>query len=138
MYISNRYIFVYGTLLLSDNIYSAYLKDHCKYIDKGKLKGSVYDAGAYPGAIADNKARGYVHGSVYLMDDAHMVLKFLDEYEGIGTEKQAADEYRRITCEIVSDSRTTLCWVYLYNQSVAGFVRVTDGDYVAYIKNKML
>src|SRR6202012_1008121 len=82
------YLFVYGTLLDADNEFAVFMRKHCRFVKKGKFKGRLYDIGEYPGAVSDFKADGYVHGSIYLMDNAPLILQKLEDYEGYGPEQE--------------------------------------------------
>jgi len=114
------YLFVYGTLLDADNEFAVFLRKHCSFVKKGKFKGRLYDAGEYPGAIADDRANGYVHGSIYLVDNAPKVLSKLDDYEGFGPEQEQPNLFIRQLIDIETDMKPILCWVYLFNRPVEG------------------
>ncbi|MGN6177975.1 MAG: gamma-glutamylcyclotransferase family protein [Mucilaginibacter sp.] len=112
------YLFVYGTLLDADNEFAIFMRKHCQFVKKGKFKGRLYDIGEYPGAIEDTYAESYIHGSIYLMNNAPMVLKTLDDYEGYGPEQEQPNLFIRKLIEIETDARSIDCWVYLYNRPV--------------------
>jgi gamma-glutamylcyclotransferase (GGCT)/AIG2-like uncharacterized protein YtfP len=123
------YLFVYGTLLDKDNEFAAFMRAHCQLIKPGKFKGHLYDIGEYPGAIADFNAPSYVHGSIYLMDNAKKVLEVLDDYEGYGPEQEQPNLFIRRLVEIETSSRSIDCWVYLYNRPVDQLKLIEGGDY---------
>jgi gamma-glutamylcyclotransferase (GGCT)/AIG2-like uncharacterized protein YtfP len=123
------YLFVYGTLLDTDNEFAAFLRKHCSFVKRGKFKGILYDIGEYPGAVFNNKIDGYVHGSIYLMSNATQVLEKLDDYEGFGDDQEQPNLFIRQLVEIETNSRAIDCWVYLYNREVGGLPIISKGDY---------
>lgn len=124
------YLFVYGTLLDADNEFAIFLRKHCRFVKKGKFKGRLYDIGEYPGAIADTQTDDYIHGSIYLLDNASMVLEKLDDYEGFGPDQEQPNLFIRKLMEIETNTRSIDCWVYLYNRDVNGLGYIRSGDYL--------
>jgi gamma-glutamylcyclotransferase (GGCT)/AIG2-like uncharacterized protein YtfP len=137
MEVTGSYLFVYGTLLISGNQYAAYLQKHCKRMGEGKIKGKLYDIGEYPGAIINTNDRQYIHGSIYLMDDATSVLQIIDEYEGLGPGEPQPHEYVRSIVDIETANGIVACWMYLYNWPINKFPKVSDGRYLEYINHKI-
>ena len=129
-------LFVYGTLLQTENHYARYINQHCSYISSGKVKGLLYDLGEYPGMIAVNKNNAWVYGSVYQMDNPTAVLKVIDEYEGVGPEENQPNLYKRISMPVETPYGIQDAWVYLYNLPVKGLRPVPEGNYLEYIKQK--
>ena len=126
---ANQYLFVYGTLLVEGNPYAAYLSQHCKFIKTGRFKGRLYDVGEYPAALADQSARLFVHGSIYLMDEPDKTLTHIDQYEGIAPNEPAPHEYVRVLLPVETDTDAVTCWVYLYNWPVGGLPKIISGNY---------
>lgn len=124
-------LFIYGTLLLKNNEFGAYLQNKCKVLSKGRIKGTLYDAGEYPGAIVDDSG-GYVYGSIYTLADGDEVLKTLDEYEGISINDPQPHEYLRLLIPVETEADTITCWVYVYNWPVDALTIIEGGDYLAY------
>ena len=131
----SAYLFVYGTLLQPGNEYARYLTSHCTLIGPAKFKGTLYDIGQYPGAIANAFIDTYVHGSIFLMDDAASVLRVLDDYEGIGPNDPHPHEYNRQLFDVETDTGQLNCWVYLYNLPLDGYTQISSGDYNQYLSN---
>jgi gamma-glutamylcyclotransferase (GGCT)/AIG2-like uncharacterized protein YtfP len=125
--ITNRYLFVYGTLLQPGNTFAAYLKKHCSFYGEGRFKGLLYDAGQYPGALFLPAGDNFVYGHIFLMDNAAAVLKVLDDYEGFGAEQLQPNEFIRELVDISED--VINCWVYLYNWPVEGLKLIESGRY---------
>jgi len=126
----DNYLFVYGTLLNSDNEFASYLKTNCSFYAKGRFKGRLYDIGEYPGAVADSRCSDYVYGSVYIIGDAVLVLKCLDDYEGYGPEQEQPNLFVREAIDIESDKGIINGWCYLYNLPVDGLRIIASGNYL--------
>lgn len=123
------HLFVYGTLLNSGNSCGAYLQQHCTLIQSGKLRGSLYDIGEYPGAIVNSDSDQHIHGSIYLMDEPEKILNFIDDYEGFGDDQEQPNLFVRQLTTIETDTETIECWVYVYNLPVDGLLLIKSGKY---------
>ncbi|MEN0054737.1 MAG: gamma-glutamylcyclotransferase family protein [Mucilaginibacter sp.] len=124
------YLFVYGTLLSSQNQYGAYLQQHCTFLQTGKFRGRLYDMGEYPGAVFSDEGDQYVHGSIYQMDDTENILSFIDDYEGFGANQEQPNLFIRILKGIETPTETITCWVYIYNLSVEHLPHIKSGRYL--------
>ncbi|WP_374949309.1 gamma-glutamylcyclotransferase [Mucilaginibacter sp.] len=129
----NHPLFVYGTLLQADNKLAYYLKTHCTSLQPGKLKGTLYDIGDYPGLIISNVST-FVYGHLYEIDTETLTL--IDDYEGFGAEQEQPNLYLRKLFLIEASVETIQAWVYVYNRPAAGFPTITDGDYLKYLAQK--
>jgi gamma-glutamylcyclotransferase (GGCT)/AIG2-like uncharacterized protein YtfP len=127
---SNRYLFVYGTLLDESNPYAAYLKEHSHFYDEGRLRGRLYNIGNYPGAVLQDDSDSCVHGSIFLIDEPKTVLKELDDYEGFGDPFLQPNEFIRKLVEVEARGMILKCWVYLYNLPVNSLPQISSGDYL--------
>jgi gamma-glutamylcyclotransferase (GGCT)/AIG2-like uncharacterized protein YtfP len=125
------YLFVYGTLLNTQNQYGAYLQQHCTFLQNGKFKGKLYDMGEYPGAIFSDEGDQYVHGSVYQMDNPKNLLSFIDDYEGFGAGQDQPNLFIRDLKDIETTASTIACWVYVYNLPVKHLVQIKSGKYLS-------
>jgi gamma-glutamylcyclotransferase (GGCT)/AIG2-like uncharacterized protein YtfP len=130
---ANSYLFVYGTLLDQENEFAAYLNQNCSFYAKGRFKGALYDAGAYPAAIFLPESSGYVYGKIFVIRTPNEVLKQLDDYEGYGTDQAYPNLFIRERLKIETAKNLIPCWVYLYNLPVDGLLPITSGNY--FIKN---
>ena len=129
---SSNYLFVYGTLLGDGNEFAFYLTTNCKFQQKGRFKGNLYDAGEYPAAIADSHSTNYVYGSIFLMPADEAILKYLDDYEGFGSGQAQPNLFMREMVEVETADGPFSCWMYLYNLPVDGLRLIGSGDYLAY------
>jgi gamma-glutamylcyclotransferase (GGCT)/AIG2-like uncharacterized protein YtfP len=134
MDVSCLYLFVYGTLLDDTNEFAVFMRSHCNFVKKGKFKGLLYDIGQYPGAVSDVHTQSYVHGSIYLMDNAPFVLEKLDDYEGYGPEQEQPELFVRKLIAIETNNHLIDSWVYLYNREVTSLTYIPSGDYLVYKK----
>ena len=123
------HLFVYGTLLDNSNRYGAYLQQHCTLVQQGKFRGRLYDIAEYPGAVSDASSDQYVHGSIYLMDDPEKILKIIDDYEGFGDDQEQPNLFLRILSPIETMDAQVVCWLYVYNLPVDGFLLIKSGKY---------
>ncbi len=126
-----EYLFVYGTLLSHFNNEAIDpVAELMQYEGKGKLKGRIFDLGAYPALITSVNETNDVQGEVYRLASTEKVFAALDEYEG--------DEYRRELLEVQLDGGKEIrCWVYIYKPELdKNVIQIIGGDYLAYIRNK--
>ncbi|MCC8410080.1 gamma-glutamylcyclotransferase [Mucilaginibacter sp. UR6-1] len=124
-------LFVYGTLLITNNTFGAYLQSHCRLLTKGRVKGILYDAGEYPGAIINNSGN-YIYGHIYSINKPDNVLPILDDYEGISINEPLPHEYLRLLIPVETDAGMINCWMYVYNWPVDGLKVIDGGDYLVY------
>ena len=125
---SNAYLFVYGTLLRqSQSPVSSMLSKHSSFIEKGTVRGLLYDIGEYPGLVVNDDSKDEVLGEVFKLKNPSTLLKKLDSYEG--------PEYKRIKAHVYLDNGDHLsAWVYnftnprtaLDEQHVAGLQLVAN------------
>ena len=124
-------LFIYGSLLQTDNEFGRYLKQHAKSYKHGKFKGKLYDAGEYPGAITYPYGDYYVHGSIVQIDNPIETLKYIDNYEGFGNDQLQPNLFIRELLDIETDNEIVECWIYLYNHSIINLPQIISGDYLA-------
>ncbi len=129
-------LFIYGSLLQTNNEFGSYLKKHATLYKQGRLKGKLYDAGDYPGAIANVNEGFYIYGSILQLDDPVETLKHIDDYEGFGDDQLQPNLFLRELLDIETDDKTIKCWVYLYNYPIANLHQITSGNYLEYKKIK--
>jgi gamma-glutamylcyclotransferase (GGCT)/AIG2-like uncharacterized protein YtfP len=124
-----KYLFVYGSLLDSDNQFGAYLKNNSSFFTKGSFSGLLYDLGEYPGAVYKAEITDRVYGDIVLLNDNPSVLQTIDEYEGYGEEEEQPNLFVRFLVPVDTTSGIVDCWVYLYNLPVDGFKQIRSGKY---------
>ena len=130
---NNDLLFVYGSLLDSDNEFGNYLMHNADFVATALFKGRLYDCGTYPGAVAGEN--GYdIKGSVYQLRDATTALATLDDYEGYGIEQEQPNLFIRKQSSVLCNNNPVECWIYLYNLPIEGLTEITSGDYIQYLK----
>jgi gamma-glutamylcyclotransferase (GGCT)/AIG2-like uncharacterized protein YtfP len=120
-------VFVYGSLRRGSAGAMSIRFPDSKYVAEGKVSGSLYDLGAYPGLLLDESG-SLVTGEVYEIEDE--LLKQLDEFE-------ASSNYLRRQVEISLDSHSRMCWVYEPDPEFYSLqTLITSGDWIEYAGTK--
>jgi len=132
-----EYLFVYGTLRKDYDLkVKNKVRADLQYVGRGKVAASMYDIGKYPGAIQDKSGEEVV-GDVFLLNDPPKVLGILDKYEGISKVAEGQDEFIRKKRRIKLRSGKHLnAWIYWYNCSIEGKLKIKYKDYLNYIKKR--
>jgi gamma-glutamylcyclotransferase (GGCT)/AIG2-like uncharacterized protein YtfP len=128
------FLFVYGTLLQSDNEFAKYLRQHSRFYSAGKIRGFLYDVGEYPALVADNKA-GYVFGSLYSIENLEVLFQ-IDAYEGVGPDEEQPNLYTRMYIPVETEIGPVDAWAYVYNLPVFGLSKIESGDYLKHLGQK--
>jgi gamma-glutamylcyclotransferase (GGCT)/AIG2-like uncharacterized protein YtfP len=131
-----KHLFVYGTLLQSENTFGHYVQNHSKYLTKGRFEGRLFNIGEYPGAVQEPGSDSFVLGSIVLLKHPEEALNLMDAYEGFGAEQPQPNEFVRSEIEIDSEFGTIRCWTYLYNHPVEQFYQIKNGDYLKFLAEK--
>src|SRR4029450_5125970 len=116
-------IFVYGTLRRGAAMH-ALLAPGAEWVGRARMRGRLYDLGAFPGFGA-GRAGEWVQGELYrLTGDPAPLLDSLDRYEGTA--------FRREMREAVRDGGVRVpAYVYAFTGSVRGRRGIAAGDYRA-------
>ena len=133
------YLFVYGTLRKDfDSPILEKISRNVEWLGGAVIRGKLFDIGKYPGAVPLNEGEnGDIKGELIRINDEETVMKILDEYEGFDRRNANSSEYIRKKESVVLENRETLlAWVYWYNWSVEGKARITNNDYLNYLKNR--
>ena len=125
-------LFIYGSLLETDNEFGRYLKQHATIYKPGKFKGKLYDAGEYPGAVYLQDTDYKVHGVIIKLKDVDQTLKYIDDYEGFGDDQLQPNLFIRKLLSVETNDENVKCWVYLYNHPTAHLKQILSGDYLGY------
>ncbi len=132
----NELLFVYGSLLNTDNEFAVYLNNNAGLFSTGKFNGKLYDIGEYPGATIDTDGNYKISGNIYKLNNKLAALKILDEYEGFGDDQEQPNLFVRKSLPVETANGTVYCWVYLYNLPVEGLEQIISGDYSGYLNKK--
>lgn len=107
-------IFVYGTLKQGE-INHFLLAPHVYSIERGSIRGTLYDAGDFPALV---EGTGQVHGQIIHVkdDDLTSVLTVLDRLEGYRPENEEHSLYLRRVIEVTTTGgATSPAFAYFYN-----------------------
>ncbi|MFI3155973.1 MAG: gamma-glutamylcyclotransferase family protein [Methylococcaceae bacterium] len=126
------YIFVYGTLRRDANSeMSRLLAKHAEFVDDATYCGKLYKIDTYPGVVPSDDPNDLVHGEVYLLHQADVVLPLLDQYEEFGPEFPEPNEYiRRKQAVLLNNSHSVSAWVYVYNRPTEGLEPITSASFI--------
>jgi gamma-glutamylcyclotransferase (GGCT)/AIG2-like uncharacterized protein YtfP len=95
---ASEIVFVYGTLKAGGENHR--LLDACTPIGVSRLRGGLYNVGAYPTVVLEED--GFVTGEVYRCP--RETIRELDTFEGVGE-----GLFSRVTVDIGEQP----CWVYV-------------------------
>lgn len=128
----SNYLFVYGTLLKDlENEMSKFLKRHADFTGKAYLYGMLYQVSWYPGLVLSDDDSQRVYGHVFKLHDTEMVLRVLDDYEGVSDAYPQPHQYKRaLTTVFIADGTKQDAWVYIYNHSTARLKQITSGNFL--------
>lgn len=115
-------LFVYGSLRKGfQHPAYAYISRYFTLMGEGKVKGKLYDLGAYPAAKPVD-GEFFIRGELYQInhaDEFAWALAQLDDYEGIIPEPGETALYRREKTIVYLDNGTTeQAWIYWFNGDV--------------------
>ena len=133
-----RRLFTYGTLMAGFS--RRPLLGAADLEGRGRIRGSLYHFGEYPGVILDG--RGWVAGELYHVPDLPARLPRLDREEGCDPADETRSLYVRRTVPVHGVSGEVRdAWVYAYNErfGAAGSrgPRVESGDWRAHLAGAM-
>ena len=124
---SKHLIFIYGTLRRGSAGAMSARFPNSKFVAEAKVRGSLYDLGAYPGLLL-KELNSLVVGEVYEVDDK--TLSRLDDFE-------ASSNYLRKQVEISLGDDKKLCWTYEPDPAFySPTALIKSGDWIEYAKTK--
>ena len=123
---ADRYVFVYGTLRAGGSNDIARYRPLPQRVADGAIAGTLYDLGAYPGAVLGGEGR--IRGEVYRIGPA--VEAELDLLEGVMPD--GSGEYLKRELEVVIGPRRLICLVYeIHPRHIDGRSVIASGDWFA-------
>jgi gamma-glutamylcyclotransferase (GGCT)/AIG2-like uncharacterized protein YtfP len=128
---AQRHVFVYGTLRGGGSNDIAQLARAARLapplrVDDASIAGTLYDLGAYPGALLGGTDR--VHGEIYRIDAA--LEARLDRLEEVAPDDSG--EYRKRERVVEAGARRWTCLVYEINpERIVGRAVIAGGDWFA-------
>ena len=127
----SNYLFLYGTLLphrAPSEI--AHTVERLRLRGDGAVKGVLYDLGDYPGAILDDSADNYVHGTVLEIPVDEESLHELDAYEDFDPQHEKASLFVRVLHPVkLSTGEILKCWIYVYNADLSAASMIPGESY---------
>jgi gamma-glutamylcyclotransferase (GGCT)/AIG2-like uncharacterized protein YtfP len=131
--VESEYLFAYGTLQpgrAPDEV--ADLVGRFERVGEGTVAGTLYDLGAYPGAVFDPQSSRRIIGTVFRLPAGDRVLARLDDYEGFEPEAPERSLFvRRLYSVQLGEGAILRCWVYAYNGSMEHARMIESGNYSA-------
>lgn len=131
-------LFVYGTL--RPELTPAGLRQGMAGLVRlgaARVRGRLYDLGAYPGAVPDPASGAWILGEVIELPAGPAQLAALDRYEGFEpAHPQESLFVRRRVRALRSGASSLRCWSYVYNRDVRGLPRVPGGDWAAWLRRR--
>jgi len=127
-------LFVYGTLRqdTQSEMYQLLAK-YADFVTEGTYQGRLYLVDYYPGVVPSDDPAEQVHGEVYALREADVVLKQLDQYEECGPGFPEPTEYvRRHETITLLDGTVCNAWIYVYNHPTENLVLIPSGDFIRY------
>ncbi|MGH7320216.1 MAG: gamma-glutamylcyclotransferase family protein [Candidatus Rokuibacteriota bacterium] len=124
-------LFAYGTLMAGES--RRPLLDPAVLEGGGRVRGSLYDFGEYPGLVLDEG--GWVVGELYRVPDLAARLPLLDREEGYTPTDPAGSLYVRNRAPVQASDGVSSCeaWVYVYNGPAGRGRRIASGDWRAHV-----
>ena len=132
-------IFVYGSLRSGFHHPAyQYISRYFTLEAEAKVKGKLYDMGAYPAAVPAEEDV-FIIGELYRIhnqDEFSWAMAQLDDYEGLNTEQGETPLYRRELATIYTQNQTTQAWIYWFNGDITDQPFIENGDILQYIQQK--
>jgi gamma-glutamylcyclotransferase (GGCT)/AIG2-like uncharacterized protein YtfP len=124
-------LFVYGTLRrdVRNSVFHRIARE-VRFVGRGRVQGSLFHLGDYPGLVLSRDPNAWVYGEVYALKNPSHTLTRLDAYEGCGPIDPKPREYERITMDVLLESGAMeKAWVYVYKGSTDSLREIQSGDY---------
>ena len=136
---ANHQLFVYGSLRSGFNHPAyAYISNHFSLVGSAKVKGKLYDLGAYPAALPTTE-EFYIVGELYQLkeqEEFSWAIAQVDDYEGVNPEPGEPALYIREMATVYINHTTTDAWIYWYNNDISGKPLIASGDVLEYLEQK--
>jgi gamma-glutamylcyclotransferase (GGCT)/AIG2-like uncharacterized protein YtfP len=124
---SKHRVFVYGSLRRDNAGAMSVRFPDAAYVGDGKVRGRLYDLGAYPALLLDESG-AQVTGEVYEVTDE--TLNKLDQFE-------LTSDYERRDVEVEIGDEHGHCWIYVPAHEASffdGFPSIESGDWIRHLK----
>jgi gamma-glutamylcyclotransferase (GGCT)/AIG2-like uncharacterized protein YtfP len=122
---TSRYVFVYGTLRGGGSNDIARFSPAPERVADAQIAGTLYDLGAYPGAVLGGKGR--VTGEIYRITAT--LEAQLDALEGVRPDNTG--EYIKREVLVEAGGRQWVCLVYeIHPERITGRPMIASGDWL--------
>ena len=129
--VSDRFVFVYGTLRRGGSNDIARRHSEVRYVASAEIPATLYDLGAYPGAVLDEStgnAKRMVRGEIYRITEP--IERALDILEEVA--EDGSGEYLKRRVHVGTGSTVYSCWVYEISATrIVGSAVIASGDWFA-------
>jgi gamma-glutamylcyclotransferase (GGCT)/AIG2-like uncharacterized protein YtfP len=124
-------LFVYGTLMKGcDNPVARYLHSTQTFIGEGYFPGILFEVSFYPGAVYLPDSKNKVYGHLFeVKQNKEELLQKLDDYEGIGSQFNLPNEFKREVIPVAIDGKTVSAYTYLFNTSYSQYPAIASGRF---------
>lgn len=126
-------VFAYGTLM--EGFVRRSLLGPAILEGPGRIRGSLYDFGEYPGVVLDDG--GWVAGELYRLPDIESRLPLMDREEWCDPQDETRSLYvrRRVPVHL-ADGAPREAWLYVYNGPPGRGPRIPSGDWRAHLATR--
>ncbi len=133
-----EHLFVYGTLRsVSAHPMARRLGAQGCLIGEGEAQGTLYDLGAYPGALFDPASAQRVVGEVYAVHATDPLLRAIDAYEGCAEGEATNSGFGRIALQVrLSGGRQLKAWSYGLAARPPRARPILGGDWIAHLARR--
>lgn len=114
------------------------MSENFTLIDKGRVKGKLYDLGNYPAAVPTAEEL-FITGELYMLKenrDFDWTISQIDDYEGLHVEAGETPLYKRNLTTVYLKNSTLTAWIYWYNKDVQNQPVISSGDVLEYLQLK--
>ncbi len=123
-------LFVYGTLRKGYSLHRVLRRIRARYVGKGRIQGSLYDLGEFPGAVTSSSVRKRIEGEVYELPHPDAQLKELDRLEEFDSDRPEDSLFvRRMSTVRLASGRRMRAWVYFLPRRPLKGRPIAQGDY---------
>ena len=132
-------LFVYGSLRsgFKSSAYH-YISNFFSLVSDAKVRGKLFDLGPYPAGVPTTD-QSFIIGELYAIkqeSEFNWAIGQLDDYEGIDSESDEVQLYKRELVDVILNDSTTPAWIYWYVGSVEGKPLIESGDLIQYLQQK--
>ncbi len=123
-------LFVYGTLRRGFALHSRLARLEARFLGKGRITGSLYNLGEYPGAVPSRSRGKGIEGEVYELGEPAKQLKTLDRVEEFNAAQPERSLFvRQKTTVRMTDGKRVRAWAYFLPKRPSRARVLVSGDF---------